>query len=137
MDTTKTRLLSKEQMIRDILEGANLFLGSRGLTELDEALAEIMKVVETRNPVMREAASQGIPVVEMMRQDLRAAWEKYNAQLKKDGGIETLDNVALMGRVRGLAQALATVQSPYTRLHESPRVWIQYVKRVMEEGKQR
>jgi hypothetical protein len=130
-----TSIKSKELLIREILEGANLFLGSRGLTELDETVEAIMEVVETRNTVVREGAAQGIPIVSMMREDLKEAWKKYREQLHKDGGIETARNAALMGRVRGLAQAVATVESPYTRIHSPKREWLENVKRVMNEAR--
>ena len=124
------KVLSKEIMIRDLLEGA---IGD--WQDLDDVMTQVMNIVESRNTVVREGAKQGIPIVQMMRDDLKAAWKKYHEQLHKDGGIETIKNAALMGRVRGLAQAVATVESPYTRLHSPQREWLEIVKRTMNEAR--
>jgi len=124
------KVMSKERMLRDLLEGA---IGD--WQELDTLMDEVMTIVESRNTVVREGAKQGIPIVQMMRDDLKAAWAKYRDQLHKDGGIETIRNAALMGRVRGLAQAVATVESPYTRLHSPQREWLEIVKRTMNEAR--
>jgi hypothetical protein len=130
--TSTERPRSKELMLRDLLEGA---IGD--WQQLDDLMDQVMAIVDSRNTVVREGAQQGIPIVSMMRGDLKDAWAKYREQLKKDGGIETIRNAALMGRVRGLAQAVATVESPYTRLHSPKREWLENVKKVMEEARRR
>lgn len=134
MDKTKTRLLSKEQMIRELLDERATWTDDE---RFEGTMDDLMKIVDSRNTVVREGAQQGIPIVQMMRDDLSEAWEKYKIQLRKDGGIETIKNAAMMGRIRGLAQAVATVESPYTRLHSPAREWMENVKRVMNEARRR
>lgn len=113
---------SKEALIRDILE--------REFTEdtTEPILAEIMMVVDSRNLVIRENNAQGIPILGMIRDDLKEAWAAWKKAEDSDK-----KNVA-RGRVRGLAQALATVQSPYTRLHGGGS-WSAYVREVEEEAR--
>lgn len=117
---------SKETLIKEILEREmGWTIDARSHRAM---LAEIMMVVDSRNLVIRENNAQGIPILGMIRDDLKnawAAWKKAEDSDKK--------NVA-RGRVRGLAQALATVQSPYTRLHGGGS-WSAYVREVEEEAR--
>jgi len=89
------------------------------------------------NPVIRATNQMGIPIVAMLENDLIEAWRAYDAQLKKDGGVETVQNMAIRGRVRGLAQALALMQSPYTRLADGPKSkkWLKYIQSVSQSAR--
>jgi hypothetical protein len=112
---------SKEALIKEILQEEYQEEGF-----LDDLLARIMMIVDSRNLVVRENNKQGIPILSMIREDLDAARESWKAE--SDGA----KKARIRGRMAGLAQALATVQSPYTRLHGSKTEWGDYVKKVME-----
>lgn len=117
------RVTSKETLIREILEEA---VDQDRIDDADDLLGQIMQVVDDRNLVVRENNKQGIPIVSMIRDDLdkaREAWKQETDAAKKS---------RIRGRMLGLAQALATVQSPYSRIHGSPGDWHRYVLGVME-----
>jgi hypothetical protein len=84
------------------------------------------------NEFVREENRGGVPIVGMLRQDLTDAWVAHLKAVREEGdGSDKA--LATKGRVRGLAQAVATIQSPYSRTQGSKAEWSRYVLRVMNE----
>jgi hypothetical protein len=88
------------------------------------------------NEYVRTENRGGVPIVSILRRDLTDAWRSYDKEVARHGD-GTDKAIAIKGRIRGLAQALALIQSPYTRLKadegEGVADWNRYVMRVMNE----
>lgn len=85
------------------------------------------------NEIVRAAAHVGVPVLWTLRQDLVAAFTLISA-LKSAGELEKARQVR--ARARGLAQALATVHSPFTREEYGGEsgAWMRVVQGVENEA---
>lgn len=84
------------------------------------------------NERVREVRMSGRSLLSMLDDDLEAAWVAHSAA--SEGKRATV-----RGRVRGLAQAIATVRSPFSRsdLGADSRAWAEEIRRTEDEALRR
>lgn len=90
-----------------------------------------------QNEVIRAGAHHGMSILEEMEKDLVQAWIAHDQQLKKARDDEMDSRVRIIrGRIRGIAQCIALVKSPYSRRELGPTSveWMRVIKQQEAEG---
>lgn len=83
------------------------------------------------NEIIRgSAAHGGLSILQMMEEDLIEAWLAHDQLEEGD------KKRVIRGRIRGIAQCIALVRSPYSRrdLGSTSRRWMQVIKDQENEG---
>lgn len=89
------------------------------------------EVAERYNEVVRASAAAGYSILHELEEDLVSAWMIH------DSRPDTPDQRAVVrGRIRGLAQAIALIRSPYTRREMGPTsaAWGRVIRAQEDEG---
>ena len=98
-------------------------------------------ITEHKNELLRESICAGQSLLEMLDDDLEVAWGAWldmNQQLEGSPFDVVLQKktATCRGRVRGLAQAITTVRSPFSRTNMGARstAWAQAIKNTEDEA---
>lgn len=95
-------------------------------------------ITEHENELVRKSVMKGQSLLQMLDDDLEAAWVAYNevAVLGADNSASLKKMATIRGRIRGLAQAIATVKSPFSRqnLGGNSKDWAEVIKRTEDEA---
>jgi hypothetical protein len=90
-----------------------------------------------QNEVIRASAHHGLSILNEMEKDLVEAWLSHD-QLNEEEGYGSSDQKirVVRGRIRGIAQCIALIRSPYSRRELGPtsRRWMDVIKQTEDEG---
>ena len=83
-----------------------------------------------QNEVIRASAHHGLSILNEMEKDLTEAWLSHDAMAPGD------KQRVVRGRIRGIAQCIALIRSPYSRRELGPtsRRWMNVIKQTEDEG---
>lgn len=89
-----------------------------------------------QNEVIRAGAHHGMSILNLMQEDLVEAWIAHDAIEFWASPQQEKRQATVRGRIRGIAQCVALVTSPYSRreLGKNSRAWMDQIKRVEDEG---
>lgn len=111
---------------------------SARINEVNETTDEILRalgITHHVNEAVRTRTSTTRSLLNMLDDDLLAAWVAWSKIKQTDpGGAKKADVVR--GRIRGLAQAITTVRSPFSRedLGAKSTAWADAIKRTETES---
>lgn len=89
-------------------------------------------ITEHKNELLRESIVKGQTLLQMLDDDLEAAWGAYLDLDFPDGD----KGKVVRGRIRGLAQAIATIRSPFSRQNMAGNAsgWAAVIKSTEDEA---